>query len=68
MQQDTRLFSLKDVQRMLKMPRWKIIYFYETEQIPEPLRVGGHRIFTEDDVRGIALKLGVNLNKDMQFL
>jgi DNA-binding transcriptional MerR regulator len=56
------LFSLKDVQRALHVPRWRILYLYESGQLAEPMRVGGHRLFSEEDVRQIANKFGIALD------
>lgn len=41
------LFSLRDVQHILGVPRWRILYLYESSQLAEPMRVGGHRLFDE---------------------
>ncbi|MEJ2744292.1 MAG: MerR family transcriptional regulator [bacterium] len=55
------LYSLKDVQRILQVPRWMILYLYETGQLDEPMRIGGHRIFNEDDIRRIAARLEIDI-------
>ena len=54
-------YSLKDVQRILKVPRWRISYLYEAEVLPEPRMIGGHRLFTDSDVKALASKLGITL-------
>lgn len=60
------LFSLKDVQRVLGVPRWRILYLCESGRLAEPMRLGGHRLFGEHNVRDIANKLGIALD-DIAF-
>lgn len=59
---NTPLFSLKDVQRVLGLPRWRILYLYESGQLAEPMRVGGHRLFDEQNIREIAKHFGITLD------
>jgi DNA-binding transcriptional MerR regulator len=56
------LFSLKDVQHTLHIPRWRILYLYESGRLAEPLRVGGHRLFSEHDIQEIAKHFGIALD------
>ena len=59
---NTPLFSLKDVQRVLGVARWRILYLYESGHIAEPMRVGGHRLFDEQNVREIAKHFGIAID------
>ncbi len=56
------LFSLKDVQRALRVLRWRILYLYESGQLREPMRVGGHRLFSKDDLKEIAKHFGITID------
>ena len=64
----TTLYSLRDMGTLLQVPKWRIAYLFESNQLAEPMRVGGHRIFTEDDVRRIAAKLSIELDEDLKVL
>jgi hypothetical protein len=52
-------FLLGDVARLLKCMPHRIVYLLTTGQVPEPRRLGNRRLFKKDDVRRIAVKLGI---------
>lgn len=52
----TEYMTMADVVRRLKsVPRHKITYALDSQRIPEPARISGRRMFTEDDVAKILL-------------
>ena len=51
----TQLFSTGEVAHLLSIPQHKLLYAIEQQATSDSsLRVGGKRIFTEDDVRRLA--------------
>ena len=57
MKQD--LFSLKDIVDILRTQPYRIIYLLTTGKVAEPSRIGGKRVFTIDDLKRIAERLGI---------
>lgn len=52
----TGYMTMADVVRRLgTVPRHKITYALDSKRIPEPARISGRRMFTEDDVARILL-------------
>jgi hypothetical protein len=45
-----KYFSTGEVAKKLKINKWKIFHLLETGKIGEPQRIGGKRIFSEDEV------------------
>jgi hypothetical protein len=52
-------FLLGHVARTLGCKPYQIVYLLTTGQVPEPRRLGNRRLFKSDDVRRIAVKLGI---------
>ena len=54
------LFLLGDISRKLKVPQHRIVYLFASQAVAEPrLTLGNRRVFTADECRGIAEKLGM---------
>lgn len=52
----TEYMTMAEVVRRLKtVPRHKITYALDSQRIPEPSKISGRRMFTEDDVAKILL-------------
>jgi excisionase family DNA binding protein len=52
---NTRLYSTGEAAECLGIPRWRIGYLIEAGKIPEASHnAGGRRLFTAEDLRGIA--------------
>jgi hypothetical protein len=59
----TQIYLLGDVCRRLNVPHYRVSYALLTGLLPEPAeRLGGKRVFTEEDVRVIAEHFGVRLS------
>ena len=57
-----KLTSTIQVCRILDIPEHKLVYALRADKLSEPpLRVGGRRIFTEDDIIRVANYFGVDL-------
>ena len=52
-------FTLGKVAQILEVPDHRIHYLFRARKIPEVRRVGGRRIFTEQNIRLIAETLGM---------
>jgi DNA-binding transcriptional MerR regulator len=47
-------YSSGEVARIVKISRWKLLYFIESGIIPEPtLRASNRRLFTEEEIENI---------------
>ncbi len=58
MSRPNRLLLLGDVARMVPCRPYQVVYLLTSGQVPEPaLRLGGRRVFTEEDVGRIRNKL-----------
>lgn len=54
----SQYFSLSDVARILGVRAHRISYQFMSQQLPEPQRLGGRRMFKWDEIIQIAEKLG----------
>lgn len=53
------LYLMGDVARRLGVPPHRVAYLYLTRKLAEPeIRMGGRRMFTEEDIERIAQALG----------
>ena len=51
----TQLYSSGDVADRLSIPQYKLLYAIENDMVADAtLRVGGKRIFTDDDLQRLA--------------
>ena len=54
------LILLGDISRKLKVPQHRIVYLFASQRVAEPrLTLGKRRVFTVDECRIIAEKLGL---------
>ena len=54
------LFLLGDISRKLKVPQHRIVYLFASQRVTEPkLTLGNRRVFTVEECRVIADKLGL---------
>jgi len=58
------LYTLGDLSRRLGVPRHRIVYVLESGRAQESMRLGGRRVFTEQDVRNIAQQLNLIHNSE----
>jgi DNA-binding transcriptional MerR regulator len=66
MKHETELYLLGEVARRLMCPPHRIVYLLTSGKVPEPaLRIGGRRVFTEEDIKRLAEKLETP-NKEME--
>lgn len=63
MQQD--MYTLKDAARILRVQPHVLTYVFSTRKLPEPMRLGGRRVFTAADLARINefLQLHVDLKR-----
>ena len=52
-------YLMGELSKRLGVPHYKIAYLYMTRRLPEPMRIGNRRIFTDADARRVAKALGV---------
>lgn len=50
--------------RRLGIPRHRLLYAFEVEKVPEPPRMNGRRVIPKDDLKGIAVALGLELREE----
>ena len=50
---------LGDVARILGVVPYRIVYLITSGKVPEPAKLGGRRVFFEDDIERIAKKLNI---------
>jgi len=55
-------FLISALSRRLDVPHHRIAYLFTTRRLPEPLRLGNRRIFSEADARQVAKALGLSWN------
>ena len=55
----SRFLTIGQVAQALKVPDHRIYYLFRARKIPEVRRVGGRRVFTQENIRLIAETLGV---------
>ena len=53
-------WTLGQVAQMLKVPQHRVQYLFRARKVPDVRRIGGRRIFSEQDVEQIAKALGVS--------
>lgn len=51
------LLTIGDVAKRLDVPQYRIVYLLQRGRVPEPPRLSGRRIFTEQDMDHIANQL-----------
>ena len=57
---NNELFLLGDISRKLKVPQHRIVYLFTSQAVAEPrLTLGNRRVFTVDECKLIAEKLGL---------
>ena len=65
----TKMYLLSDVARLVKKRPHQITYAITSGLLPEPkVRMGGRRVFQDEDIRRIADFFGVQLKKEAQWL
>jgi len=52
-------WTLGELAEMLNVPEHRIHYLFRSRKIPDVARVGGRRIFAEDDLRRVVDALGM---------
>ncbi len=57
---------LRDAARILNCQPYQITYLLTTRRVPEPLRIGGRRIFTADDLARISEALKADLARHLR--
>jgi hypothetical protein len=58
------LFLLGDISKKLKVPQHRIVYLFASQAVTEPkLTLGNRRVFTVDECKIIADKLGLVWDK-----
>jgi hypothetical protein len=50
---DTPLLTLAELSRSTGIPYYRVVYAHQTGAIPEPPRVGNHRVYTPEDVERV---------------
>lgn len=55
-----KAYLISDLSKRLGVPHYRIAYLYVTRRLPEPMRLGNRRIFTEADARLVAKTLGLS--------
>jgi DNA-binding transcriptional MerR regulator len=51
---------MSDLAKRLNVAPYRIAYLYTTRRLPEPLRIGNRRVFSEADARRVAKALGLS--------
>lgn len=51
--------SLGELAARLGVPYWRIKYAHAAGHVPEPLRVGTRRLYTEEDIENMAIYFGL---------
>jgi DNA-binding transcriptional MerR regulator len=65
MNESNRLLLLGDVARLVRCKPYQVVYLLTSGQVPEPaLRLGGRRVFTEEDVGRIRSALVIKKGKN----
>lgn len=63
-----KLYLLNDVARLMNKRPHHITYAITSGLLPEPeMRMGGRRVFQEEDLRRIAQYFGVRLKKEEEW-
>lgn len=55
------LYLLSDAARLLGCKPHRITYLLTSQQVPEPKRIGGRRMFGRNDLQRLAKHLNANL-------
>lgn len=63
---NTNYLLLGEAARQLGVPPYRLTYLMSTGRIPEPMRVGGRRVFTRADMAKISQVLGKSRRKGGQ--
>ena len=57
-----KLFSIREVARILRVQPYQIAYVLTIGKVPEPqLRLGNRRAFAKEDIQRLAAEFGVEL-------
>jgi hypothetical protein len=51
---DTKYYLLHEAADLLKCMPYKITYLLSTQQVQEPIRIGGRRVFDHEDLVALA--------------
>lgn len=63
-----KLYLLNDVARLMKKRPHQITYAITSGLLPEPeMRIGGRRVFLDEDLQRIAIYFGVRLKKGAEW-
>ena len=57
-------YLISDLSKRLNVPPYRIAYLYTTRRLPEPLRIGNRRVFSEANARQVAKALGLSWDAD----
>ena len=61
----SKLYLLSDVARLMRRRPHQITYAITSGLLPEPkMRIGGRRVFQDDDIERIALYFGLRNKKE----
>lgn len=52
-------WTLGELAEMLNIPDHRIQYLFRSRKVPDVRRIGGRRVFTQEDVRRVVEALGV---------
>ena len=63
-----KLYLLNDVARLMKKRPHQITYAITSGLLPEPeMRIGGRRVFLDEDIQRIAKYFGLRLKKEEEW-
>ena len=63
-----KLYLLNDVARLMKKRPHQITYAITSGLLPEPeMRIGGRRVFLDEDIQRIAQYFGVRVKKGAEW-
>lgn len=58
-------YTLKDVAIILRTKPYRIAYQLVTRRVPEPIHIGNRRAFTLEDIRNLAVAMGIDFNQSL---
>jgi DNA-binding transcriptional MerR regulator len=61
-----RTYLIGDLSKRLGVRPYRIAYLYTTRRLPEPVRIGNRRHFSEADARQVAKALGLSWNPEKE--
>ena len=59
---DHKLYSIRDVARLLNVQEHRIQYAHRSNKVPSPELVGGRRLYRWNDIRKLAREFNVDLS------